>query len=220
MTPTWTSDCGSVVLYNADARDVLPGLAGKESIVTDPPWGVDQNSDNTRFPSINGSNREYPQILHDDEPFDPAPLLRFRKVALFGANCFSDRLPMGAWLIWCKRRDSMLGKFLADAEAIWINRGFGIYIKQHEWHGSLRASERGVKRQHPHQKPVAVMEWVLDRLKADDVCDPYMGSASTAIACLNTGRRFVGVEKNPDYFNIAKARIQKALAEKAELLVA
>lgn len=119
-------------LICGDCLEILTTLTGIDAVVTDSPWGVKQNSDNTRFPSINGENKQYRKIIGDDRDFDPTPWLKFPRVAMFGANCFSNRLPKGAWLIWCKRRESMFGKFLADAEAIWINKGFGIYLFQHD----------------------------------------------------------------------------------------
>jgi site-specific DNA-methyltransferase (adenine-specific) len=207
---------GDVTLHLGDCLNMLPTLAGVDAVVTDPPWGVGQDSDNTRFPSLMGRNRSYRTIAGDDTRFEPSPWLRFPRVALFGANCFSDRLPPGAWLVWCKRREDMLGQFLADAEAVWINRGFGIYLFQHEWHGALRASDRGVRREHPHQKPVAVMKWVLDRLGVPPgavVLDPYMGSGTTGVACVQTGRRFVGIEIDPVYFAVAEKRLAAAACE-------
>jgi site-specific DNA-methyltransferase (adenine-specific)/modification methylase len=202
-------------LHCGDCLEILPKLGRVDAVVSDPPWGVKQDSDNTRFPSINGDNKTYRQIAGDDKPFDPSPWLKFPRVALFGANCFSDRLPIGSWLVWCKRRDSMLGKFLADAETVWINKGFGVYILQHEWHGSLKASERGQKRVHPHQKPIAVMRWCLERLKlkpGSTILDPYMGSGTTGVAAVELGFNFVGVELDPAYFAIAERRIAEAVA--------
>jgi site-specific DNA-methyltransferase (adenine-specific) len=63
---------------------------------------------------------------------------------------------------------------------------------------------------------------LVNRLTSEGnvVCDPFMGSGTTGVACINTGRRFIGVELDPGYFEIAKQRIQKALSERAELLVA
>ncbi len=63
---------------------------------------------------------------------------------------------------------------------------------------------------HPTQKPIEVMEWIINRLtnEGDLVLDPFCGSGSTGIACLNTNRRFIGIELDENYFNIAKDRIE------------
>ena len=62
---------------------------------------------------------------------------------------------------------------------------------------------------HPTQKPVEVMEWLIKRLsnENDIILDPFMGSGSTGVACKNTNRRFIGIELNKDYYNIAMKRL-------------
>ena len=73
--------------------------------------------------------------------------------------------------------------------------------------------------EHPTQKPIAVMEWLLKRLsnENDIIFDGFMGSGTTAIACLNTNRRFVGFEFDENYYNIACNRIEKAKVELKKL---
>lgn len=70
---------------------------------------------------------------------------------------------------------------------------------------------------HPTQKPVALMEWLIKTYtdEGDLVLDPCMGSGTTAIACMNTGRKFIGFEKDEMYFERAKARIEEAMAKLA-----
>lgn len=64
---------------------------------------------------------------------------------------------------------------------------------------------------HPTQKPIEVMEWVINRLtdEGDLVLDPFMGSATTGVACINTNRRFIGVELEEEYFNMGCNRLKK-----------
>ena len=65
---------------------------------------------------------------------------------------------------------------------------------------------------HPTQKPVALLEDLIKTYtnEGDTVLDFTMGSGSTGVACVNTGRNFIGIELDPDYFSIAKSRIQEA----------
>jgi DNA modification methylase len=64
---------------------------------------------------------------------------------------------------------------------------------------------------HPNVKPLALMEWVVSKLApGGTVLDPFMGSGTTGLACLATGRRFIGIERDPDYFAIAERRIAAA----------
>ena len=63
---------------------------------------------------------------------------------------------------------------------------------------------------HPTQKPIQVMEWCLGFIKGQTILDPFMGSGTTGVACMNLGRKFIGIEINEDYFNIACKRIDQA----------
>lgn len=74
--------------------------------------------------------------------------------------------------------------------------------------------------QHPTQKPVRLMERLsaLVTQEGDLVLDPFMGSGSTGIACINTGRRFIGYEIDDEYFGIAKGRLEEAKTEKSKEL--
>lgn len=71
------------------------------------------------------------------------------------------------------------------------------------------------KMQHPTQKPVKLLERILNVISNENdlVLDPFMGSGSTGIACLNTGRNFIGYEIDDEYFAIAKERIEKQIKE-------
>ena len=75
----------------------------------------------------------------------------------------------------------------------------------------LRDSERGIPRVHPTQKPVAVMEWCLGFLPREaTVLDGFMGSGTTLVACAKLGRKGIGIEIDPDYFEIACKRVEEA----------
>ncbi len=72
---------------------------------------------------------------------------------------------------------------------------------------------------HPTQKPVALLEWLVKTYTNENetVLDPCMGSATTAIACLKTGRNFIGFELKKEYFEVAKTRIKNYLIERGLL---
>jgi site-specific DNA-methyltransferase (adenine-specific)/modification methylase len=72
----------------------------------------------------------------------------------------------------------------------------------------------GEGKEHPTQKPTALMEWCLSFYSnAVTVCDPFMGSGTTGVACVNLGRRFIGIEKERKYFDMACRRIEQAYAQ-------
>ena len=80
---------------------------------------------------------------------------------------------------------------------------------------SWQVFQRDADKVHPTQKPVALMEYLIRTYTnaGETVLDFTMGSGTTGVAAANTGRRFIGIERDPDYFAIAQARIQKAQAD-------
>lgn len=225
MNPTWTSKCGTVQLYLGDCLEVLPTLApgSVDAVVTDPPYGMNLDTDNSRFsggskgniakrgigPGTGGGSR----IIGDSKPFDPSPLLAFGgDKVIWGWNHFAPRLPSGACLVWLKRNDDAFGAFLSDAETAWFSRGCGVFCRKD-------LSNNAITRQrvHPTQKPIGLMMWCIDKCDGESVLDPYMGSGTTGVAAVRLGRKFIGVELDPEYFEIAKRRIQDELDKVAFL---
>ena len=106
-----------------------------------------------------------------------------------------------------KRLDGGFGSFLSDAEIAWMKGGHGVYAKR-----DLSMNGEALTRCHPTQKPVPLMAWCMERagvLEGATVLDPYMGSGTTGIACLRTGRNFIGIEKDPKHFATALERIKR-----------
>ena len=195
------------------------GRMDADALVSDPPYGIGWPSETfeKRFTMNNSSaphaknlvRKKHTAIIGDGKPFDPAPWLQYPIVVLWGANNFSNRLPQGSWLVWDKR-DALENAFMSEAEAAWMNRGKSVRLVKHCWQGFSRASENS-EHYHPTQKPVAVMAWCMDAAKVPEgatVLDPYMGSGTTGVACLRTGRNFIGVEKDPEHFKTACARLE------------
>ena len=207
---------GDCTLYLGDCRDILPTL-GDCAIVSDPPYGIGfvkgQGGKGI------GRNRNIKAIHGDDEPFDPTHLLGFPHVLIWGGDHFAQRLPRGRWLVWDKLDGVASFDSFSDVEVAWHNRPGAARIFRHLWKGLLQGSEKGPRRYHPTQKPVALMEWCLDQLPPEaaalPVCDPYMGVGTTAVACVRRGRRFVGVEIDPEYFEVAVRRVSEAVVDAA-----
>ena len=136
-------------------------------------------------------------------------------VVLWGANHYADKLPgQSKWLVWDKRKGFTRNDF-ADCEMAWTNKGGVARLINHYWNGMMRDSEKGVERVHPTQKPIAVMEWAIKETTDDNhtILDPFMGSGTTGVACVKLGRKFIGIEIEPKYFDIACKRIEAAVAE-------
>jgi DNA modification methylase len=203
-----------IKIFHGDCREILPVVAAEgAAIVSDPPYGIGFDTDYTRFTqkgsSLTGGARfskEHAPIAGDDAPFDPTWLLGYGKVVLWGANCYSAKLPTGTWLVWDKRHREGTA-FLSDAEVAWMNSGHGVYIYQQVWQGLVR-SEMPVL--HPNQKPTALMEWCIRKTNSSGViCDPYMGSGTTLVAAKNIGRKAIGIEIEERYCEIAAKRLSQ-----------
>ena len=216
----YTSPDGSIVLFNCDCLDLLPKLPEGcvDAVVTDPPYGIGHKC-NYHARGRGGLARcnDYPDVEGDDRPFDPSPLLGLGlPLILWGGNHYADSLPPSSgWLVWDKRRPDDLDQ--STCELAWTNCVKGVRRLSHLWNGCMRASERG-ENYHPTQKPADLMEWCLSLRWTrvfGAILDPYMGSAPTGVACVKLGRSFIGVEKEPRYFEIAVNRIEKAFADQA-----
>jgi site-specific DNA-methyltransferase (adenine-specific) len=203
-------------LIHGDCLDVLPTLTGIDAVITDPPYGMAlQTNYRDRKRTALAVCNNFKPIIGDDKPFDPSPWLDFSCVVLFGANYYADSLPRsGAWLVWDKLDGLTSGRSLgfndnSDCELIWTNKGNAARIIRHRWMGAMKGSERQERRVHPTQKPVALMTQIIENYTrpGDLILDPYMGSGTTGIACLNTGRRFIGIEKDANYYEVAQSRL-------------
>lgn len=202
-----------VELYLGDCREILPTLNKVDAVVTDPPYGVDLNTDNSRFTGGNtalagngiGTANGKP-IIGDHTAFDPKHLLIGSEQIIWGWHNFPDALPRGACLIWLKRNDDAFGSFLSDAETAWFSRGHGVYCFRDLTNNSITND-----RSHPTQKPESLMRWSIERTRGKTILDPYMGSGTTGVAAVKLGRAFTGIEIEPRYFDIACKRIQAAL---------
>jgi DNA modification methylase len=119
----------------------------------------------------------------------------------WGGNHFELPVSRG-WLVWNKPERNFT---LSEAELCWTSKDMAMRVFDY------RRSDPD--RTHPTQKPVLVMAWTMDKVKVPKgaiVLDPYMGSGTTGVACMNTDRKFIGIERERVHFDIACERIDLA----------
>lgn len=211
---------GDCEIWNGDIKDILPLCADRVgAICADPPYGI-AYSRGAGGGGFGGKNRvtsplDGRKVIGDDKPFDPSLLLSLDvPTILWGANHYASRLPDSSrWLVWDKRRGTATNDF-ADCEFAWTNLSGPARCLPHMWNGGLRDSERGVPRVHQTQKAIVVMEWCLGFIPEGlTILDGYLGSGTTLVACAKMGRKGIGIELDPDYFEIACNRVREAYAQ-------
>lgn len=222
---------GNATLYCGDCLDILPHLSGIDAVVSDPPYGIGyvHSGGGRRAFSLSGgrvsrgsqSKFANKPIINDDRPFDPAPWLGFGNVLLWGANHYCRSIPeTGAWLTWDKSLGRGPADNFSDSEIAWCSKKVKRTVFRHLWKGLMTSKvnedckgPNDFRKHHPSMKPVALMRWCIDHFNLPPgslILDPYLGSGSTGIAAVTMGHRFIGIEIDPDYFQIACTRIEAA----------
>ena len=198
---------GDATLYHGDCMDILPTLGKVDAVVTDPPYGINYKHGCRRGGVRLGT--DCLSIAGDDKPFDPSPFLGM-ECLFFGAEHFKSRLPDGGrWMVWNKRRVGVV-RDQSCVECAWHSVDGVSRIFHHVWDGADIGLERKSGRIHSNQKPIRLMEWCLGFSDARLVLDPFMGFGTTGVACAKLGRKFIGIELERQYFDIACERIDQA----------
>ena len=202
---------GGATLYLGDCLEILPTLGKVDAVVTDPPYGIDYGRAGG-FSASHGWGQWRENVAWDQgrparEIFD-AILACSGSQIVWGGNYFTDYLPPTMqWLVWDKGQREFS---LADCEFAWSSQRKAARIFNYP---RGRAVKDG--KEHPTQKPVALIEWCLGFIPdARTILDPFMGSGTTGVACAKLGRKFIGIEIDEGYFDIACRRIEDAYRQR------
>lgn len=217
MKPDWVSPCGDVTLYCADCLAVLPTLAAGsvDCVVTDPPYGMNSTTANMStgtksrwaLPTAQSAWASDGNSWDDEAPAIVLELPKLSRQCIVWGGQFFALPQQRCWLVWNK----IIRNFQSSVcELAWTNLDAPVDAFDYS-HGQL-ASEG---KQHPTQNPLPLMEWCVEKTSGT-VLDPFMGSGTTGVACIRTGRKFIGVEIEPKYFDIAKRRIEAALRDREQ----
>jgi DNA modification methylase len=197
---------GDAVLILGDCLEVLPTLGRVDACITDPPYGLADlwqggNAASKGKWKLNDGGA----LMGRDSDVSaalPAAIAIADQCIIWGGNYY-PLPPKRGWLIW----DKIVRSFSSGhVEMAWTTleqptRAFNYA------HGEL-ASEG---KYHPTQKPLPLMRWCLGFMpNACTILDPFMGSGTTGVAAIQLGRKFIGVELDPGYFDIACRRIEEA----------
>jgi DNA modification methylase len=211
---------GNQRLILGDCLQVMPLLGKVDAVVTDPPYGIGESQKKNLSRHKLSECTVYAGGDFDHQPASDEQIEMMRRMSskqiIWGGNYFSLP-PSKCWLVWDKQNGA---SDFADCELAWTNMNRAVRRIYWQWSGMIRKGEaRGVKRVHLTQKPLEVMEWCLGFLPdAKTILDPFMGSGTTLVACQRMGRHGIGIELDPDYFDIACRRVDEA-ARQPDLLI-
>ena len=198
---------GNATLYHGDCREILPSLPKVDAVVTDPPYGM-------------GFQSNYREVAH-------APIAGDGDADLFRWAC---GLPVAhSRYVFC-RWDGLRVAPMPKSCVTWVKNNWSMGDLDHEharqteialfWPGPAHSwpdarptdvinAARTSNEYHPTEKPVALMERFV-RWTRGVVLDPFMGSGTTGVACAQLGRKFIGIEIERKYFEVACQRIEDA----------
>lgn len=208
-------EIGKATLYLGDCRDILPTLPKVDAVITDPPYGIGIDramaaSSGTQSGGMMAKKGSYIASGWDDEPMSldvAEAIIKLGEVMIFWGGNYYGLPASQCWLVWDKQVN---GNF-ADCELAWTNMKKPVRKFAWMWNGMLR--QGGEERNgHPTQKPLQLMKWCVEQCtnNPQSIFDPFMGSGTTGVAAVQMGRSFIGIEREPKYFDIACRRIEDA----------
>jgi len=204
-------------IHNADCLEFMKGMPDKcvDLVLTDPPYGIKMDKGTDGFGVTRG--KKYSDNWDNDKP----DITYFREILriarhsiIFGGNYFTELLPQNNhWIVWDKVGEMKFENPFSDCELAWTDFEKKTVKKYIVIQQGFVAEEK--ERFHPTQKPVKLFSLIINDYTSSDqiIFDPFVGSGTTAIACLKTGRKFIGCEISKKYCDIANKRIDNSLAQ-------
>lgn len=187
------------VIYCGDCLEILPLLPDNsvDLVLTDPPYGVSM---------LRGDSKIKERIVGDEKKWDVSWMAQYHAI-IWGGNQFCHQLPISSgWLVWYKYLPDYAPN--SQCEIAWSNITKTIRHYKEQYTGFMRAREG---HWHPAQKPIKLFTWciaiALKKYEVQTILDPFLGSGTTAVAAKNLGRKFIGIEIEEKYCEIAKQRL-------------
>jgi len=200
---------GDATLYLGDCLEILPTLGKVDAVVTDPPWNMAYfQNDEKPWPEYADWLMQMNDVYADIAPNAAAVFLSSKAIP-FVSHLFRGWQPFVA----CKNFSQMSRSkdTIPNAFDIGFIRMRGCFTGNgRNWFLCNTAGMLQERTEHPTPRTLDAMISVLEWISADLILDPFMGSGTTGVACANLGRKFIGIELEPKYFDIACRRIETA----------
>lgn len=186
--------------------------------ITDPPYGIGEDGKKNHSRSCLAKAKCYTPKEWDKKRIEKIYFDIMREVSkeqvIFGGNYYTDFLPPSScWVVWDKENGET---DFADCELAWCSKKSAVRIVRYKWQGMLQGNMKNKEeRIHPTQKPLPIIEWILNKYtkEGDLILDPFIGSGTTAVACHKLKRKYIGFELDEEYFNLASKRIEEAKSQ-------
>lgn len=192
---------GAATLYLADCMDVLPTLDRVDAVITDPPYGINFAMQPTTGQRKAGMERK---DWDSRTVANIVAILEKGDIQIMWGGNYYTLPPSRCWLVWHKP-DSPPS--MSDVELAWTNRD----RNSRQFSQSIAATN-AERVGHPTQKPLSLMKWCIDQAgNPQTILDPFAGSGTTGVAALEMGLKFIGIEREPKYFEIMCERIQRVV---------
>jgi len=204
-------------IIQGDCLEVMKQMPDNcvDLVLTDPPYGKKWSRGKHGY----GQSKNNMETVHSVSWDGNIPPIEYftqiqrisKNQIIFGGNYFSHYLPASnCWLFWDKKADMNTQNPFADGELAWTS--FNKVVKKYTFRQCGFIRDTKDKREHPTQKPSELFSSILKDYSGEDavIFDPFLGSGTTAIACMNTNRNYIGIEISPEYCEIARKRVQEA----------
>ncbi len=204
MTYRRKEQIGPHTLYLGDCREILPTLGRVDAVVTDPPYGTQVTDWDTPI-----SNETVALIAEKALHYSVWFYSNTRLASLLTALRAADR---DTWVaVWHKSNSVGFERRFAPQ---WVPIVIAYQGNPPFWGKDLCYCPIKIQSiDHPTPKQLGVTKWCVLRSSAQTILDPFMGSGTTGVACVKLGRKFIGIEIDEDYFNIACKRIEEAMRQ-------
>ena len=212
---------------NADSVAKLMNGQKADMVFTDPPYGIDLNTDYSKMNSKpefvkdkhlkSKHGNKYDKVINDDKEYIPDHIFRdfgyCGEIFLWGADYYLKHLPSGGMFVWDKRGNETFDKMWGSCfELCWSRQKHKRDIVRKTWAGVFGTEKEDVRnRIHPTQKPIELCSFFISRFSEEDklLIDLFLGSGSTMVAAHQLNRKCYGMEIDPKYCQVIVDRMKK-----------
>jgi len=209
-------------IYQGDCLEIMKTFEDKsvDLVLTDPPYGIGINKMGFTNNLQGGVAKrtdykgmaDWDSVKLTKDYFDEIFRVSKNQI-IFGGNYYTEFLkPKSCWIVWDKRTADKYSNDFADGEMAWTSFDKPMRIFRFLWSGMLQENMKHKEtRHHPTLKPTELMKWCLEKYSedGDTILDPFLGSGTTAVACKQLNRNYIGIEISEKYCEIARERLKQ-----------